>query len=262
MSSGWFASLGWWKQEEAYAAFDLYRSNPSKENYEAAVNTALPIIRVVYSTQKFKVTYGGDEDDLIAHAALTITKAIPKMIKKPVHKLDNDKKYMRYLFTCVINAFYREYDILHGKHNKLQRKINEHAEMPSSNPANQNFRQIEAEMTLKYLPQILYDLAVGMVRFEGQELQICVYILNQLIDGREVAKSVLQLIGCKDRSFFINYCQSLLLQAFLYLRKTRNRETLDPAEIYGGEDGPDLDIYEFETLGFSDDWDSWEADYV
>jgi hypothetical protein len=249
MSSGWFNSLGWWKQEEAYAAFDLYRTDPTDFNYDDAVNKALPIIRVVYSTQKFKVNYAGDEDDLISHAALTITKALPKMITKPVHKLDNDKKYMRYLFTCVINAFYREYDILHGKHNKLQRKLNEHSEQPAPEGAVKNFRKLEAEMTLKHLPQQLYDIAIDMVRFEEDEKKICVYILNQIIEGREVAKSVLQLIGCKDRNFFIGYCQSLLFQAFIQLRKSRAEET---ADYLGG--------YTEVDEGFNAQ-DSWRVDY-
>lgn len=120
--SSWFNTLGWWDQKEAYAAFDRYRSNPTQETFDEAVTKGIPIIRVVISTQKFKLAYGGDEEDLVSHAALTITKALPKMIKKDKIKLDDDKKYMRYLFTCVVNAFYREYDILHGKHNKLQRK--------------------------------------------------------------------------------------------------------------------------------------------
>lgn len=253
MSSGWFNSLGWWKQQEAYDAFDAYRNSPNDFSYDDAVNKALPIIRVVYSTQKFKVNYGGDEDDLISHAALTITKALPKMITKPVHKLDNDKKYMRYLFTCVINAFYREYDILHGKHNKLQRKLNEQAEQPSQQGAFQNFRKLEAEMTLKYLPKQLYDIAIELVRFEDQEEKICVYILNQIIEGREVAKSVLQLIGCRDRSFFIGYCQSLLFQAFIQLRKTRSEETVEFAADY--------DEY-IEGLNAAAEWtDDWGHEY-
>lgn len=246
MSSGWFGSLGWWEQQAAYDAFDLYRNNPTDFNYDDAVNKALPIIRVVYSTQKFKINYGGDEDDLISHAALTITKALPKMITKPVHKLDNDKKYMRYLFTCVINAFYREYDILHGKHNKLQRKLNEQAESSSQQGSANNFHSLEAKMTLKHLPKQLYNIAIEMVRFEDQEEKICVYILNQIIEGREVAKSVLQLIGCKDRNFFIGYCRSLLFQAFIQLRKNRAEETIDFVGDYDEFD---------EASNGSDDWE-------
>jgi hypothetical protein len=230
--SSWFTSLGWWKQEDAYDAFNLYRLEPTPEHYDDAVNKALPIIRVVISTQKFKITYKGDEDDLIAHAALTIAKAIPKMIKKPKHKLDNHKKYMRYLFTCVVNAFYREYAILHGKHNKLQRKLVDHAEKATSKTTGQNLKRVEAEMVLKQLPQQLYDAAIDMVRFEDEERQMCIYILNQLIEGREVAKSVLQLIGCKDRNFFVTYCENLLFQAFIHLRRTKVPETFDYTDDY------------------------------
>lgn len=223
--SGWFNSLGYWDQDEAYLVFDTYRQNPAeRENFEWAVETALPIIRVVYSTQKFKVTYAGDEDDLVAHAALTITKALPKMAAKPKKTLDNDKKYMRYLFSCVINAFYRENDILHKKQNKLQRKIVETAERPSQLSTTENFRQLEAEMALKRLPEELYTVAEDLMRFNGNDRQICVYILQQLIGGREVAKSVLQLMGCKDRNFFIGYCQSLLFQSFIFLREHRKKE--------------------------------------
>lgn len=222
--SGWFNSLGYWDQIEAYLVFDTYRDNPARDNFEWAVEEALSVIRVVYSTQKFKVAYAGDEDDLVAHAALTITKALPKMIAKPRETLDNDKKYMRYLFSCVINAFYRENDILHKKQNKLQRKIVETAERPSQLSTTENFRQLEAGMALKRLPAELYDVAEELMRFEGKDRQICTYILQQLIDGREVAKSVLQLMGCKDRNFFIGYCQSLLFQSFIYLRDHREKE--------------------------------------
>ena len=41
-----------------------------------------------------------------------------------------------------------------------------------------------------------------------------------------MAKSVLQLMGCKDRNFFIGYCQSVLFQAFVQLRKNRTEEVL------------------------------------
>lgn len=226
MPSGWFASLGYWHQKTAYSAFDAYRTDPNRETFETAVNLALPVIRVVISTKKFNINYNGDTDDLIAHAALTITKALPKMIKKPVAKLDDDKKYMRYLFTCVINAFIRENDILHVKHNRLQTRIVEEAERPSQLSTTENFRQLEAGMALKQLPTDLYDIALDLIRFEDQERQICIYILNQLIEGREVAKSVLQLMGCKDRNFFIGYCQSVLFQAFVQLRKNRTEEVL------------------------------------
>lgn len=222
-SSGWFASLGYWKQEEAYSAFDLYRDNPNDEAiYLDAVEKAIPLIRVVYSTQKFKVTYDGDEDDFIAHAAYTITKAIPKMIEKPKEKLDNDKKYMRYLFTCVINAFYREYDVLHGKQNKLMRKIDETSPSETTASSPNNIMALEAELTLKRIPPVLVEIAMESVRFEGTSRKICQYILNQRVNGREVAKSVLQLMGCKDRNFFMRYCDSVLLRSFLVLRSKKS----------------------------------------
>jgi hypothetical protein len=219
--ASWFNSLGWWNQVDAYNSFDAYRQDATQEKLDIAIVDALPVIRVVYSTQKFRVSYQGDEDDFISHAALTITKAIPKMILKPVEKLDNDKKYMRYLFTCVVNAFYREYDILHGKHNKLQRKLNEQrSPLPSYTPA-KNIYSLEAEWTLRKLPEQLYDVAVEQVRFTGKDKQACSYILTQTINEREIAKSILQLLGCKDRFFFINYCNSILFKAFCLIRQQR-----------------------------------------
>ncbi len=223
-SSGWFATLGYWKQDEAYAAFDLYRENPeSEELYQDAVTKAIPLIRVVFSTQKFKVNYVGDEDDFISHAAFTITKAIPKMITKPKEKLDNDKKYMRYLFTCVINAFYREYDVLHGKQNKLFRKLNAHKSSDEVvTNSDQNISSLEAGLTLKRIPPVLVDIAMDSVRFEGTDRKVCQYILNQRVNGREVAKSVLQLMGCKERNFFMSYCDSVLLRSFLIFRANKS----------------------------------------
>jgi hypothetical protein len=223
--ASWFNNLGWWNQIDAYNFFDDYRQDPTQEKLDIAIVAALPVIRVVYSTQKFRISYQGDEDDFISHAALTITKAIPKMILKPVEKLDNDKKYMRYLFTCVVNAFYREYDILHGKHNKLQRKLNEQrSPLPTYTPA-KNIYSLEAEWTLRKLPTQLYDVAVEQIRFTGKDKQACSYILTQTINEREIAKSILQLLGCKDRFFFINYCNNILFKAFCLIRKQRIAET-------------------------------------
>jgi hypothetical protein len=225
MSSGWFSSLGWWKQKDAYAAFDAYRADQTDAKLDEAIVLALPIIRVVYSTQKFKVTYMGDEDDLISHAAYTITKAIPKMADKEIEKLNSHQKYMRYLFTCVVNAFYREYDVLHGKHNKLQKRITEMHTEPETSTV-QNIYEVEAELTLKRLPKQLFGIAVSYVRFEGKMRRVCVYILAQMIQGREIAKSVLQLMGCSNRNFMMEYCTFILTQAFLVLR-TRKPETND-----------------------------------
>jgi len=217
--SSWFTTLGYWRQEQAYDAFDDYRSDPTPEKFDTAVVLAIPIIRIVTSTQKFKISYGGDEEDLVSHAALTITKALPKMILKKKEKLDDDKKYMRYLFTCVINAFYREYDILHGKHNKLQRKLNErHEDSPTYRSSVNNVKHIEAIMTLKRLPQQLYNLSVSMIRFTGSNHKVCAYILRQILEGREISKSVLHLMGCSDRAFFVSYCANLLYRAFIQLK--------------------------------------------
>lgn len=246
--SSWFSSLGWWNQVDAYKSFDHYRQNTTPENLDIAIVDALPIIRVVYSTQKFRVTHQGDEDDFISHAALTITKAIPKMIMKPQEKLNDDKKYMRYLFTCVVNAFYREYDILHGKHNKLQRKLNEQrSPLPTYTPA-KNIYSLEAEWTLRKLPNQLYDVAMEQVRFMGKDKQACSYILTQTINEREIAKSVLQLMGCTNRFFFINYCNSILFKAFYLLRQRRIDEVEHHYEDTVYEDEFD---YEYGDLSYA-----------
>jgi hypothetical protein len=142
------------------------------------------------------------------------------MAKKPYEKLDDDKKYLRYLFTCVVNAFYREYDILRGRHNKLQRKITEEGTDPSESTI-QNIRNVEASLTLQSLPKLLYAIAVDNIRFSGKYRRICLYILAQLITGREIAKSVLQLMGCTERSFFIQYCHQVLHRSFAILRENK-----------------------------------------
>lgn len=232
MASGWFSSLGWWKQHDAYAAFDAYRADPTREGLNTAIELALPIIRVVYSTQKFKVTYMGDEDDLISHAAFTITKALPKMAAKDIIKLDNDKKYMRYLFTCVVNAFYREYDVLHGKPNKLQTRITETHVEPSVSTIG-NIYAVEAELTLAQIPKQLYALAIQYIRFDGYLRRICLYILAQMITGREIAKSVLQLMGCTNRNFYIQYCKFILTQAFTLLRQRKPENNDQHLDIIG-----------------------------
>ena len=242
MSSTWFNSLGWWDQKAAHAAFVLYRNDPNELTLNTAIELALPIIRVVYSTQKFKVTYAGDEDDLISHAAYTITRAIPKMAEKPVEKLDDDMKYMRYLFTCVVNAFYREYDILRGRHNKLQRRISEESSDPTDSTV-KNIYAVEADLTLRSLPKLLYAIAVDNIRFSGNDRRVCLYILAQLITGREIAKSVLQIMGCTDRAFFLQYCQYVLHKAFFVMRENKP-ETNDFYMDYIGVGTEEMALFE------------------
>lgn len=257
--ASWFTTLGRWEQDKAYAAFDLYRDDPTEQNYSDAVVLAIAIIRVVIATQKFKINYGGDEDDLIAHAAFIITKALPKMARKPKEKLDNDKKYMRYLFTCVVNAFAREYSILHGKHNRLQKKINDHSEPPTQRTAIKNVRRLEAQMTLKQLPQHLFEHSLTIIRFTGNERNICAYIIRQLIDEREVSKSVLQLMGCKNRDFFITYCNNLLYRAFIGLKDYTPSEEFEYEDLEANNDVEAVSLLDIETMDYDQYYDPEES---
>jgi hypothetical protein len=213
---GWFSSLGWWKQDEAYADFERYRSNPTPENLDIAIESAIPVIRVVFSSQKVKITRSGDEEDLISSAALTIVKALPKMAKKPTTSIGNNSQYLRYLYTCCINAFYREIEVLYGKHNKLNKKLNDSSRavlIKTKLPA------VEAKMVLAKLPGFLFAKASENCRFVGTRKQICEYILQQMLYGREISKSVLSILGCEDQKFYIQYCLHLLIVA---LRQTRS----------------------------------------
>jgi len=214
----WFNSLGWWDQEKAFKDFVAYRNEDTAENYHKAVESAIAIIRVVYSTHKLKSLRPGDEEDLISNAAMTITKALPRMRVKPVEKLDNDKKYMRYLFTCVLNAFYREFDALYGRMGKVYKKLHEREIVHDIQPS--RIKQVVVGMILEKLPQQLLDEAKHLVRFSGKNRSVCNYILSQQIAEREVAKSVIQLLGCMSKkNFFVDYCTYTLQQAFLNLQR-------------------------------------------
>ena len=237
MSGGWFASLGWWDQETAYRDFDTYRREPTEVNYGKAVESALPIIRVVFSTRKVKVAHTGDEDDLISAAALTITKALPKIAKKSVESIGNDKQYMRYLFTCVANSFYRELDVLHGRPNKIRQRVIEeqaHLVTPKS-----KIGEVEAGMLLEQFPAFLFKSVKEAIRFEDPDKKrVCEYILRQLITGREVSKPVLRLLGCSNRDFYVRYCKQLLVTEIQKIRKADGVAVLTSVESFH----VDLDI--------------------
>lgn len=213
--SGWFNSLGWWDQDEAYRVFDKYRENPTELNLNEAICTAIPIIRVVYSAKNLTIPHTGDEDDLISSAALTISKALPKIAKKPISQIGNDKQYMRYLFTCVVNAFYRELEILHGKSTKVQQNIEENNHTTLSKP---RLQSVEAGLTLDRLPDLLIERAIEQIRFRDERQQICVYIIHQLVNGREVSKFILGDAYNSNKDFFIGYCAHLIRLAFKELR--------------------------------------------
>jgi len=214
--SGWFNSLGWWDQIKAFEAFHADRASPVNGNLNHAIENALPIIRVVFSTQKVKVARAGDEDDLISAAAFTITKAIPKMAIKPPDKLGNDKQYMRYLFTCVVNAFLRELDVLHGKSNKVQKRLLDAEYVP---PQKHRIQSVEAKMVLNRLPNHVYLTSRELIRFTGKQKQACEYILSQLLHDREIAKAVLNLLDCGDKDFYTRYCRFLIYLAVRALQQ-------------------------------------------
>lgn len=244
--SGWFRSIGWWDQEKAYEAFDVYRDDPSDTNFERVVELTLPIIRVVYSTKKVRVNYEGDEDDFIAAAALTITKALPKMRTKAKKTLDNDKKYMRYLFTCVNNSFFREYDVLHGKSNRLQAKLDKTGKQLSPNIGEQSFRSTEARLLLSKIPTVLYITAMELVRFDegSTEYNICQYIIRQRITGREISKQVLRLLTCKNKKFFNDYCTYVIQRAFFMIKDKGNMLNLEDISFDIMDEDMDFDYYE------------------
>ncbi len=195
-----------------------HADSPINGNLNHAIESALPIIRVVFSTRKVKIFCAGDEDDLISAAAVTITKALPKMASKPPDKLSNDKEYMRYLFTCVVNAFLRELDVLHGKSGKVRKRLQDGSHYIP--PQHGNIRAIEAHLVLAKLPKHLQVMSRGLIRFGGAEKQACEYILQQLLHGREVSKSVLSMMRCKDKEFFTQYCRYLIYVAVKELQKT------------------------------------------
>ena len=216
--SSWWKDLGWWNQEEAYQAFDRYRREPTQENHDAAVKAALPLIRVVRSTQHLTLETSVDLDDLVSSAALTICKAMPKMAVKNEEQIGNNKQYMRYLFTCVLNAFYRELTIIQQRPNKIKARIlSEHAYTHLRNP--RDLRTVELQTYIGALPQHLYKQAEKMIRFSGERFMICSYILKQLIEDREISTPFLQSLGCTNKEFYTEYSKLLLKRSFLNIRK-------------------------------------------
>ena len=77
---------------------------------EEALNAAAELSKR-YLTERFLPDTAIDLIDEAGARARLNNSNTPKHIKEielEIEKLNNDKKYMRYLFTCVINAFYRE----------------------------------------------------------------------------------------------------------------------------------------------------------
>ena len=256
MSGNWFKDLGWWDQKKAYGDYLEYRNNPTEENREKSIVSALSIIRVVYSSQKIKINKLSDEDDLISSAALTITKAIPKMIEKPLEKMDDDKKFTRYLFTCVINAFYREFDVLHGKSYRLQKKIDEESP-PIKKITRSSIPQIEANMTLDKFPEYFLNRASKEIRFSNdKEKKICMYILRQKIYGRDTSKAILQMLGCKTTSFYTKYIDFIIKKVFSFMHGSYTSD-----EFYD-EYITDFDEEEDDFSGFSFEGEYDETDFT
>lgn len=215
----WFSDIGWWEQKTAYQLFEIYRVQQTEQNLNAAIEAALPIIRVVFSVQSWTLDSSCSADDLISAAAETICRAMPKMGKKSHEQIGSDKQYMRYLFTCVLNAFYREFNILQHKPNRVKHKL--HLESSTKLAVPDEIRVLEAQIFVRTLPQQMLTTAVKLVRFpvEDKRRNICNYILKQLIEGREISNALLQTIQCTNREFFIDYCQMILTLAFVQLRR-------------------------------------------
>jgi hypothetical protein len=230
---GWFHFIQWWDQKSAYEAFDKYRNELTKGCLDDAIERALPVIRVVFSTQKVKINRSGDEEDLIAAAALTIVKAIPKMAKKSVEKIGNDKQYLNYLFTCVVNAFYREIEVLYGKQNKLNRKLGDLVKSPMLKT---KLPHVEAKILLAKLPEFLFEKSMSNCRFSNSKRKICEYILKQVLWGREVSKPVLSMLGCEDQKFYVQYCLYLLSTALRQLRSSNWAYCITEEELSCFED--------------------------
>jgi len=241
----WFNSLGWWDQKKAFADFVTYREEDTLENFHTAVESAIAVIRVVYSTHKLKAIHPGDEEDLISAAAMTITKALPKMRLKPTEKLDDDKKYMRYLFTCVLNAFYREFDSLYGKMNKLYKRL--HEKDLEYNPQTPKVDQVMAKLFLENIPSQLLEESMALIRFKDHRRNVCEYILSQKMSDREIAKSIIQLLGCTDqKQFLTQYCNYLLSAAFESIKRNNLWEEGMLDSFEGVSENQELEVEEYE----------------
>ena len=233
--SSWFRDMGWWRQEEAYQAFDSYRSNPTEENRNAAVVAALPLIRVVRSTQHFDLDTTSDLDDLVSAAAETICKALPKMADKNKEQIGNNKQFMRYLFTCVLNAFYRELTVIQHRPTKIKNRLIAEQDSVLQKQATGNLRKVELQVFINGLPKYLRTVAEGLIRFDGANYDVCSYIIKQLVEEREISSLLLQTMGCTDKEFFVDYSKYVLQRSYMLVREEVNR-TLFSVEDTADED--------------------------
>ena len=219
----WFRDIGWWRQEEAYRIFNIYRQDRTEKNLNAAIEAALPVIRVVYATQHLNLDSSYDLDDLVSAAALTLCKAMPKIALKSTEQIGSHQQYMRYLFTCVLNAFFKELNIIQNKPNRIKRKAATEHPHTTTPDRTASVNNVELKLFLQTIPGTLLELASTKIRFTDHRILICKYILKQLIEGREVSRALLQTMGCHNRDFFVEYCNFILMEAFKELKQDVNQ---------------------------------------
>ncbi len=228
MPKSWFDDLGWWKQNEAYETFLSYRELDNKQTYEECVLATIPIIRVVASSSSVKLVADADSDDLISAAIETILKALPKMRVKPIENLNTPGKYMRYLYTCVTNAFYKELTSLYGKDHRVKQALQDKQKLYPLAVA--SHAKVTPQVFLAELPQRLLDISEKNIRFMDADKVACVYALEQKLNDREISSRVLKLLGTDiPRKFLSKYCSYLVQDALEVLKmEEQMNEYVDP----------------------------------
>jgi hypothetical protein len=67
-------------------------------------------------------------------------------------------------------------------------------------------QDVENHIYLNQLPGYIRDLVVDSFRFDGLELQACMYVLDRLLNGSKIVVAYMKrMIGVKDPEFFISY---------------------------------------------------------
>lgn len=200
---------------------DLAASPGNREFTGRAIETALPVLGVVLSMHFRRLKPGCEEYD-------EIISSVPARLFLHIIK---DRFYQEYYeepasqFSYLFTYFY--YEILNVL-KKCKRLASLHHDVPCTSFLAFNFEaastSTECRVHVSELPRHIKDTVIKRIRFCGDERDLCVFLVESLVDGKGIPAVILrQRWGVRDPEFFSSYIRVLIRSVLLEMKPDIDR---------------------------------------
>lgn len=237
--------FGTYEREKAYKAYVRLTKKYHKDDFNRALERALPLVGMAIKIFFPDIGGRGEEDELIAEGVCVIV----ERLKKKTFKGDTDASYQAYLLAYLKGSML-------GTLDRTATKIFDFRFAGKDIPVGRvdEARDTEFRIFLSELPDSIVEEVITNCRFTGKEKKIVSHIVKRVVRGRRVVPKLIEsYFEVTNSKLYIDYV-SIKIRNYLYsIRGSLNETSLmtswhDVADYYIPEAGLHAEEQMLESL--------------